>query len=247
MSGRGAAAGVLLALVLAGCTPSHAGPQPETSTPTPTLSPTPAADPDDPAVVRATGIPVPSGAVTLLVSAPALEVTTEADGSTRATAHGDALVAAPAGMSLTVLSDGSGVVRDGAGTFVAGFTAEPWAARLTQVGPEVARLAGAADDSGSAGIWFTAAAVVSAVWGEAEGGRSLAVTPSGWARTGSLAAQEGLWAQVVAQAPEADSPGMQAQLECHELGAPDKATWNLEPWRPDVSAVEMIRSRCNPS
>ena len=45
-----------------------------------------------------------------------------------------------------------------------------------------------------------------AVWGEAEGGRSLAVTPSAWARAGSQAAQEGLWAQVVALAPDADTP-----------------------------------------
>ena len=106
--------------------------------------------------------------------------------------------------------------------------------------PEVVRLDGAAD------LWFTTVAVESAVWGENEGGLSLAVTPSAWARARGQAAQEGLWAQVVSLAPDANTPGMKAQLECHELGAPDKATWNLEPWRPDVDAIEMIRERCNP-
>ena len=109
------------------------------------------------------------------------------------------------------------------------------------------RLTAADATPGPAGVWFASVAVDSAVWGEAEGGRSLAVTPSAWARAGSLAAQEGLWAQLVAQAPDADTPGMQAQLECHELGAPDKATWNLEPWRPDVDGLEMIAARCNPT
>ena len=47
--------------------------------------------------------------------------------------------------------------------------------------------------------------------------------------------------------PDMLSPTMRAQLECHQLGAPDKETWNLEPWRPDVSAVDMIAARCNPS
>ena len=109
------------------------------------------------------------------------------------------------------------------------------------------RLAAGDATPGPAGVWLASVAVDSAVWGEAEGGRSLAVTPSAWARARSLAAQEGLWAQLVAQAPDADSPGMQDQLECHELGAPDKATWNLEPWRPDVDGLEMIAARCNPT
>jgi hypothetical protein len=150
-------------------------------------------------------------------------------------------------MTLTALSDGTGVVRDSAGTFVAGVSTEPWGTELEQVSPEVVRLTAAGATPGPVDVWLASVAVESAVWGEAEGGRSLAVTPSAWARERSRAAQEGLWAQVVAQAPDADTPGMQAQLECHELGAPDKATWNLEPWRSVVDPLDMIAARCNPS
>lgn len=237
MRTRAALVAALLALMLVGCGPDAAEPPPS---PSPSATPTPTADPTDPAVIRATGTPVTSGAVTLTVSAPGLVVTVDPDGSARAAVPGDLLVAAPQGLTITALSDGTAAVRDGSGAFVAGLTAEPWGSGLVQVRPDVVRLDDAAD------LWFTSVAVESAVWGEAEGGRSLAVTPSAWARARGQAAQEGLWAQVVALAPDADTPGMKAQLECHELGAPDKPTWNLEPWRPDVDAIEMIRERCNP-
>ncbi|MBD5785193.1 DUF2599 domain-containing protein [Cellulosimicrobium terreum] len=84
-------------------------------------------------------------------------------------------------------------------------------------------------------------------WGEREGGRSLAVDPTAWARTGGAAAQEVLWAALVAVEPEADSDTMHDQLVCHALGAPDKAAWNLEPWRPDVGLVATMAARCNPT
>lgn len=237
MRTRAALVAALLALVLVGCSPEAAEPSPP---PSPSATPTPTVDPTDPAAIRATGTPMSSGTVTLSVSVPGLVVTVDPDGSARATVPGDVLVAAPEGLTITALSDGTAAVRDGSGAFVAGLTTDPWGTGLVQVGPDVVRLDDAAD------VWFTSVAVESAVWGEAEGGRSLAVTPSAWARARGQAAQEGLWAQVVALAPDADTPGMKAQLECHELGAPDKATWNLEPWRPDVDAIEMIRERCNP-
>ncbi|MEZ0447159.1 DUF2599 domain-containing protein [Cellulomonas sp. ICMP 17802] len=241
---RALLATTLVLLALAGCSPGRAEPAPSPSATTTQPAPP---DPDDPAVVRATGVPLASGAVTLLVAAPDATVTPQDDGSARLSVpDGDARLAAPEGMTVTALSDGSAAVHDATGAFVAGLTPDPWGARLTQLGPDVVRLTAAGATPGPAGVWFTAAAVDSAVWGEAEGGRSLAVTPSAWARVGSLAGREGLWAQVVALAPDADVPGMQAQLECHELGAPDKAVWNLEPWRPAVDALEMIAARCNP-
>ena len=145
--------------------------------------------------------------------------------------------------------DGSAVLRDADGAAVAGAVATG-GARLTPTdGDRVLTLVGptATDGAdGAPGAWVTGVAVEATEWGEREGGRSLAVTPSAWARGGGAAARELLWAQLVAAQPEADTPSMQAQLECHELGAPDKATWNLEPWRPEVDGVEMIRSRCNP-
>ncbi|MBO3101957.1 DUF2599 domain-containing protein [Cellulomonas fengjieae] len=236
----GAVVATLVVLVLAGCTPGVDEP-----TPAPAATASPSASPSvevtDPAALRATGLPVTSGPVTLTVAAADVSVTAQDDGSLLVDAPG-ALVVAPEGMTLEALSDGSAVVRDTSGAFVAGLTSQPWGSRLVQVDPEVVRLTA----DGEASIWFTSTAVQSAVWGEAEGGRSLAVTPSAWARAGSLAAQDGLWTQVVALAPDADVPGMRDQLECHELGAPDKDTWNLEPWRPEVGALEMISARCNP-
>ncbi len=90
-------------------------------------------------------------------------------------------------------------------------------------------------------------AVRSTDWGEREGGRSLAVDPTAWARGAGQAGQELVWAQVVAAEPEADTPTMHDQLVCHAVGAPDKATWNLEPWRPDVGLLATMSARCNPA
>lgn len=90
-------------------------------------------------------------------------------------------------------------------------------------------------------------AVRSTDWGEREGGRSLAVDPTAWARGAGQAGRELVWAQVVAAEPEADTPTMHDQLVCHAVGAPDKTTWNLEPWRPDVGLLATMSARCNPN
>ncbi|HUO39542.1 MAG TPA: DUF2599 domain-containing protein [Mycobacterium sp.] len=58
------------------------------------------------------------------------------------------------------------------------------------------------------------------------------------------------WSEVMADSPDADSPGMRAQFVCHwhfaELAEPGKVSWNLEPWRPVVDDATMIATRCNP-
>lgn len=78
-------------------------------------------------------------------------------------------------------------------------------------------------------------------------------TPSGrgaarQAGTGAQAAEA--WAEVLAMAPDADTPGMWAQFLCHwqfaEFAQPGKPSWNLEPWRPVVDDTEMVDSGCNP-
>ncbi|ROS76523.1 DUF2599 domain-containing protein [Cellulomonas sp. PhB143] len=99
----------------------------------------------------------------------------------------------------------------------------------------------------AATVTLGADALVSATWGEAEGGRSLAVVPSDWARQAGAAGADAVWSAVVAAEPDADTPGMHDQLECHALGATDKASWNLEPWRPDVGFVDTALARCNPT
>lgn len=89
--------------------------------------------------------------------------------------------------------------------------------------------------------------VASAAWGDREGGRSLAVTPTDWGRVSGATGSATAWADLLAVEPEADTPGMETQLQCHLIGAREKATWNLEPWRPDLSLVEYAFARCNPT
>lgn len=92
-------------------------------------------------------------------------------------------------------------------------------------------------------------ALESATWAErqGEGGRSLAVVPEPWVRHGGEATLDLLTAQLAAVEPETDSDTMRDQLACHHLGAPDKASWNLEPWRPDAGTLGTIAARCNPT
>ena len=78
-------------------------------------------------------------------------------------------------------------------------------------------------------------------------------TPSGRAAAGHLGTMkqaDEAWTEVLAAAPEADTPGMRAQFICHwqlaEFAEPGKTSWNLEPWRPVVDANTMITSGCNP-
>jgi hypothetical protein len=89
-------------------------------------------------------------------------------------------------------------------------------------------------------------------WGDLS---SLRVYPTAVAR--QLAAQPGTtaqadeaWSEVLTLSPDADLPGMREQFLCHwtfaEIVEPGKTSWNLEPWRPQVSPEEMVATRCNP-
>lgn len=78
-------------------------------------------------------------------------------------------------------------------------------------------------------------------------------TPAGRAmagQSGSAAAGDEAWREVLASAPDAGTPGMREQFLCHwqfvEFARPGKVSWNLEPWRPVVDAVTMLDSSCNP-
>lgn len=84
---------------------------------------------------------------------------------------------------------------------------------------------------------------------------SLRVYPTPAARAAALrleagAVSERAWHEVLAQAPDADTPGMRDQFVCHwsyaEFARPGKTSWNLEPWRPVVDDVTMLESGCNP-
>lgn len=154
-------------------------------------------------------------------------------------------VALVSGGTLVPNADGSVTVRDG-GAAVGGLTA-PRGARFESLDDTHLRVRAAGDGAGGAvATSLGTEAVARADWGEREGGRSLAVEPTGWAREAGRAGADVAWSQLVAADPEVDTPTMRDQLECHAIGARDKDTWNLEPWRPDVGLVTTLAARCNP-
>jgi len=152
------------------------------------------------------------------------------------------VVAVPPPLTIDVLRDGTALVRDG-DTPVAGLRADPEGRLRARDAAAVLT----APASSASGLWFTARSILDLSWGDREGGRSLAVTPADWARAGGLAADTLVWAQLSAAEPDARTATMHAQLSCHQLGARDKDTWNLEPWRPHVDAFELVAARCNPT
>lgn len=172
--------------------------------------------------------------------------------------------------ALDVDTDGSITVLDGAGTAVAAIAppalppgAED-APRVQVTGTDATHARVEVDDrtsptqgSGSTGapprtdpleVTLVAGthAIDGATWGENEGGRSLAVDPADWARHAGQAGLDLIRTQLVAAEPDAGSTTMGDQLVCHAVGAPDKATWNLEPWRPDVGLILTAAAQCNP-
>ena len=91
-----------------------------------------------------------------------------------------------------------------------------------------------------------------AKWGDLS---SLRVYPTAVARQlavqpGTTAQADEAWAEVLTLSPDADLPGMREQFLCHwtfaEFIEPGKTSWNLEPWRPQVSPDQMVATRCNP-
>lgn len=93
--------------------------------------------------------------------------------------------------------------------------------------------------------------IASATWADSDYGATLKIAPTEIGRTadGPTSARTA-WREVLALAPDADTPGMWEQFDCHWVWArilePDKPTWNVEPWRPVVDEARMIAEGCNP-
>ncbi|WP_405163769.1 DUF2599 domain-containing protein [Nocardia sp. NBC_01499] len=88
-------------------------------------------------------------------------------------------------------------------------------------------------------------------WTKAIDGPRLLVYPTPAGRQDTFpGTDERAWQEVIAQAPDANTPGMRDQFLCHwtwaRLVEPDKPSWNLEPWRPAVGYQATVEAKCNP-
>lgn len=88
-------------------------------------------------------------------------------------------------------------------------------------------------------------------WTSTIDGRRLMVHPTRAGRDTTFpGAAVRAWKELNTLDPAADTPGMWDQFRCHwewaRLVAPDKPTWNLEPWRPPVGYDATIGAACNP-
>ncbi|MCK0117724.1 DUF2599 domain-containing protein [Isoptericola sp. S6320L] len=245
---------VVACSLLGACTaqPDAPAPAPSASASAAAAPPSdrPAPEPSDAALTE-----VSSGGTTLTVSVPtgggarAVEVV-PADGTV--TVRVGTAPEAPATITLTsagsveVNVDSSVTILDDGGTPVAGLSPVAGGAVVTAVDTTSVRLDPPPEASTAETVLGTEA-VASADWGEREGGRSLAVDPTAWARSAGQAGTDLVWAELVASDPEVDTPIMHDQLVCHSIGAPEKDTWNLEPWRPDVGLIAVLTDRCNPT
>lgn len=89
--------------------------------------------------------------------------------------------------------------------------------------------------------------VDSVEWVTRDGADALRVIPNDALRDCGIRAPDALgWNQVIEAAPDADSPAMRQQYDCHVRFAWMQDEWHLEPWRPEVSQTELIAARCNP-
>lgn len=93
--------------------------------------------------------------------------------------------------------------------------------------------------------------IASATWADSDFGVTLMVAPTPAGREASgVQDADAAWREVLALAPDGDTPGMREQFDCHWTWArilePDKPTWNLEPWRPVVADEQMLAEGCNP-
>ncbi|WP_216077727.1 DUF2599 domain-containing protein [Isoptericola sediminis] len=253
------AATAVLALLLTSCAPGNdGGPEDDgaRASPPATSSTPPAPSPSSPS---------PVARLELVVGELPLELAGRWTDSTAPRPEGSGTTTAltvPSGaLPLTFALPEGGFVRhaDGSvgvlgapdgGTPVAGLSAPDGPAVFRQVDTRHVELVrtgdGGTSDPGDVSTTVGTRGLVDATWGEREGGRSLAVDPTAWARSAGVAGVELVRAELAAADPEADTATMHDQLRCHALGAPDKDTWNLEPWRPDVGLVAVLAARCNP-
>lgn len=265
---------VALALAVGACAPGP-GDSGEAS-PSPPSSPTIKTGPSGGLASAAAGTDVTAGDVTLTVTVPGgapQDARVRASADARAgtaeialdltgTREARPTLTLTSGGELVPHADGSVTILDDGGSPVGGLTPPTGGAALVRVDERSVRVTAPAGTGAAASrppattattstttttTTLGTSAVASTAWGEREGGRSLAVEPTAWARAAGEAGWTLAWAELVAADPSLDVATMRDQLVCHGVGARQKATWNLEPWRPDVGLVAVLAARCNPT
>ncbi len=98
--------------------------------------------------------------------------------------------------------------------------------------------------------------IKSASWVHHSEGWTLQVTPTGWSRFNAGGYVPGVygWRELYAKYKDrglnTNLDGMRDQYICHQqivaVRAPNKATWNLDEWRPNVSYAQTLNASCNP-
>lgn len=87
-------------------------------------------------------------------------------------------------------------------------------------------------------------------------GRVLHVTPTGWSRANAggyisgVSGWDELYSKYRNRGLNTNVEGLRDQYICHQqivaIRAPNRPTWNLDEWRPDVSYAATVNASCNP-
>ncbi|MGO4860156.1 DUF2599 domain-containing protein [Arthrobacter sp. 2MCAF14] len=177
-------------------------------------------------------------------------------------------VSLPEGGSLKLVPEGGALAIDGAGSLMAAF-APAWAkdasGREVKTSYEVrgSTLRQVVKHHGRgfsypivADPYYGIDLIDHASWSRQADGWIFEVTPTGWARAfpGSYWVGTYDWDELYTKYRYAglntNLNGMRDQLICHQeyvaIRTPNKATWNLDEWRPDVGYWDTVLSNCNP-
>ncbi len=264
---RAVAAAALLVALVTGCTADDVA-QPGAPTPTPVASPDPEplVDTDHPWELTtpvgrdgSAGLHLqlwPTQEDPAVLGSSLEEITTVTIHPDRVDLERPISLGLTTSGSLALTRDGGLTVQDGSGTVVAGIAPLTGGARFALDDETTARIvlpltptaspSPPAQPPAPVTLAIGHQGLVSAEWRERSDGPSLFVDPTPWARTSGEAGWALAWAELVAAHPDADTQVMHDQLVCHGIGAVDKETWNLEPWRPDIGLLALMAARCNP-
>ncbi|APA98840.1 DUF2599 domain-containing protein [Nocardia seriolae] len=172
------------------------------------------------------------------------------------------LAGGPPVLALALVLTGCGAAEESAPVVVSSLTLAPpapaptSAAAAGQPSGSAAPVPGPAPTAPVAGVptvdpFPDQALIDHADWTDDIDGRRLRIYPTTAGRKDRFpAALDRAWQEVLTAAPDADTPGMYDQFRCHwewaRVVAPDKTSWNIEPWRPAVGYDATVAAMCNP-